>query len=140
MTEIEDLLDAALRDVALDIRLVDPLHLASDIHRLAFANLGDIVHSALEPYFRPQALIFGYAGEVSLTWLSGPIVSLDLELHAAGVDAYFRLTVEGLSTHVSLQHLRVDGAPAMDGCAIRRMQRAIAAARAPARGKLDALA
>ncbi len=140
MTEIENLLNVALRDVALEIRSIEPINLASDIHRLAFANLGDIVHSALELYFRPEALIFAYAGEVSLTWLGGPVISLDLELHAAGVDAFFRLTIEGLSTHVTLQHLSLDGLAPGSRVDIGRVQRAIVNARATARGKLAALA
>jgi hypothetical protein len=140
MTDIEEILNSALRDVALEIRSVDAISLACDMHRMAFANLGDIVHSALELYFKPDALIFAYAGEVKLTWFTGPSIGLDLELHAAGVDAFFRLVIEGLSMHVRIQHMSVDGAPFTCKLHISRIHRAIDAARAPARGKLAALA
>lgn len=130
MTEIENLLNDALRDAALEIRSVEAIDLASDIHRQAFANIGDIVDSALELHFRPDALMFAYTGDVRMTWLSTPAIGLDLELHAAGVDAFFRLTVEGLSTRVTLQHMSVDGNERSDSA---RLTRAIDAARLPPR-------
>jgi hypothetical protein len=133
MTEIERLINDALRDVALEIRSVEAIDLASDIHRLAFANIGDLVYSALELYFRPEALIFAYNGDVSMTWMSSPSVSLDLELHAAGVDAFFRLIIEGLSTRVALQNVLVDGAPWPSDGDLRCINRAIEAARLPRR-------
>jgi hypothetical protein len=130
--EIERELSDALREVALEIRCVDALDLASDMHRMAFGNLGDIVHSACELHFRPEALMFAYTGDVSLTWFGAPKVGFDMELHAEGVDAHFRLTVDGLSADARLQHIAVDGALWREGLDFRRLRAAIASARVTA--------
>jgi hypothetical protein len=131
--DLERLLNEALRDVALDIRQVEPIDLASDIHRMAYGNLADIVHTALELHFRPEALVFAYHGEVSLTWFGGPAVSLALELHAAGCDIYFNLTIDALAASVAIQHAALGGADWPETEDARRLIEAIAAARLPRR-------
>jgi len=109
MHEIEQYLNDALREVALEIRSVDVIDLASNLHALKFANVGDIVHSALELHFKPNAIAFGYAGTVELGWFGRPAISLDLELHNAGVDAYFCLVIEAMGSSVHVRHVEVDG-------------------------------
>lgn len=109
MRDIEHFLNEALREVALEIRSVDVIELASNLHALKFANMGDIVHSALELHFRPGTIVFGYAGSVELGWFGRPAISLDLELHDAGVDVYFCLVIEAMGSSVHLRHAEIDG-------------------------------
>jgi hypothetical protein len=109
MHELEQYLNDALREVALDIRSVDVIGLAANLHELKFANVGDIVHSALELHFKPNAIVFGYAGSVELGWFGRPAISLDLELHNAGVDVFFCLVIEAMGSSVHVRHLEVDG-------------------------------
>ncbi len=109
MKQLEHHLNEALREVALEIRTVDIIELASSIHALKLANVGDIVHSALELHFKPNAITFGYSGVVELGWFGRPSVSFDLELHNAGVDAYFCLMIEAMGSTVIIRHIEVDG-------------------------------
>lgn len=109
MREIEQYLNEALREVALEIRSVDVIELAANLHALKFANIGDIVHSALELHFKPSCIVFGYAGTVEMGWFGRPAISLDLELHDSGVDAYFCLIIEAMGSSVHLRHAEVDG-------------------------------
>lgn len=109
MQDLEHYLNDALRDVALEIRCVDVIDLAAGLHTLKLANVGDIVNSALELHFKPNAIIFSYAGSFELGWFGRPAISLDLELHNAGVDAYFCLVIEAMGSTVHLRHVEVDG-------------------------------
>jgi hypothetical protein len=104
-------MNEALRNVALEIRSVDVLELASFIHSEKFSNIGDIVHSAMELYFKPHALLFSYSGEVRLNWFGGALVALDMELHAGEVDVYFRLNIDALNTDVQFRHATIGGRP-----------------------------
>jgi hypothetical protein len=107
------------------------IDLASYIHTLKLGNVGDLINSALELYFKPQTFVFSYSGDVELTWFGRPSVSLDMELHSAGVDVYFRLTIEALSVGVHIKHLSIDGI-ACDRCYdSMRLSKALEAARFP---------
>jgi hypothetical protein len=133
--EFERQINDAMREVALDLRSVDVIDFASFMHSLKLANVGDLVNSSLELYFRPHALIFSYTGDVELTWFGMPSVGLDMELHCAGVDVYFRLTIEALSVGVQINHLALDGRACEEPCDASRFAQAIEEARLPfARG------
>jgi hypothetical protein len=110
-SEYETELNEALRNVALEIRSVALLDLASFIHSDKIENIGDIVDSATELYFKPGTLQFSYTGEVKLDWFGIPLVTLDLEFHESGVDVYFKLSIETLSTNVEFRHATVEGRP-----------------------------
>lgn len=129
MQQLENHLNEALREVALEIRSVDVLELASSIHSLKLANVGDVVHSALELHFKPHAISFGYSGSVELGWFGRPSISLDLELHNAGVDAYFCLVVEAMGSSVQIRHLSIDGETWCSDMGDTRLQEAIEQAR-----------
>lgn len=109
MNTVEVYLNEALRDVALEIRTVDVLELVSNIHADKLGNVGDIVDSALELHFKPRLVCFGYSGSVELGWFGKPSIRLELELHNAGVDAYFCLVIDAMGSSVSLRHLMIDG-------------------------------
>lgn len=123
--DFERQINDAMKEVALEIRSVDVLDLASYIHSIKFANIGDIIHSALELYFKPQTLIFSYSGDVDMTWFGRPSVGLDMELHSAGVDVYFRLVIEALTVGVQINYLSIDGVECDKQCDALRFSRAI---------------
>jgi hypothetical protein len=101
----------AMRDVALEIRSVDLLDLASFIHAQNFANVGDIINSASELYFKPGALMFSYSAEVKLDWFGCPMIALDLELHESGVDIYFELKIDAFSSYIQFKHAAINEKP-----------------------------
>jgi hypothetical protein len=129
--EFERQINDAMKEVALELRSIDVIDLASYIHTLKLANVGDLINSALELYFKPQTLTFSYSGEVQLTWFGSPSVGLDMELHCAGVDVYFRLVIEALSVGVHINYLSIDGETCDGQCDSQRFAGAISAARFP---------
>jgi hypothetical protein len=128
----EQQLNEAMKEVSLELRSVDVIDLASFLHTMKLANVGDLINSALELYFRPRSLIFSYSGDVELTWFGNPSVGLDMELHSAGVDVYFRLVIEALSVGVHINYLALDGVSCTEPCDASRFSKAIDAARLPA--------
>lgn len=129
--DFERQINDAMKEVALDLRSVDVIDFASFIHTLRLANVGDLINSSLELYFRPQTLVFSYSGDVELTWFGMPSVGLDMELHCAGVDVYFRLTIEALSVGVHINYLSLDGEVCHEPCDPLRFSKAIEEARIP---------
>ena len=129
--DFERQINEAMKEVALELRTVDVIDLASYIHTMKLANVGDLINSALELYFRPQTLVFSYSGDVALTWFGNPSVGLDMELHNAGVDVYFRLVIEALSVGVHIHHLSLDGVTCEGQCDAARFSKAIDTARFP---------
>lgn len=121
----------AVKEVALELRSVDVIDLASYIHTLKLANVGDLINSALELYFKPQTLVFSYSGDVELTWFGMPSVSLDMELHCSGIDVYFCLVIEALSVGVHINYLSLDGVACDKECDPLRFTLAIDVARYP---------
>ncbi len=128
----EQQLNDAMKEVSLELRSVDVIDLASYLHTMKLANVGDLINSALELYFRPRTLIFSYSGDVELTWFGNPSVGLDMELHSEGVDVYFRLVIEALSVGVHINYLALDGVSCTEPCDASRFTKAIEASRLPA--------
>jgi hypothetical protein len=129
--EFERQINESLKEVALELRSVDVIDLASYIHTLKLANVGDLINSALELYFKPHTFVFAYSGEVELTWFGRPSVSLDMELHSAGVDVYFRLYIEALTVGVHINYVSIDGIVGDERCDALRLSRALDTARLP---------
>jgi hypothetical protein len=127
--DYERQINEAMREVALELRSVDVIDLASYLHMLKLANVGDLINSALELYFKPRTLTFSYSGDVELTWFGRPSVGLDMELHSAGVDVYFRLVIEALTVGVHINYLSIDGVTCVEQCDAERFSKAIDAAR-----------
>lgn len=127
--DYERQINDAMREVALELRSVDVIDLASYLHTLKFANVGDLINSALELYFKPQTLIFSYSGDVELSWFGGPSVGLDMELHCGGVDVYFRLVIEALAVGVHINYLAIDGISVLEEGDSERVAKAINDAR-----------
>lgn len=129
--DFERQINDSLKEVALELRSVDVIDLASYIHTLKLANVGDLINSALELYFKPHTYVFSYSGEVELTWFGRPSVSLDMELHNAGVDVYFSLIIEALAVGVHIKYVSVDGLTCDEPGDVKRFSRAIETARLP---------
>ncbi len=129
--DLERQINESLKEVALELRSVDVIDLASYIHTLKLGNVGDLINSALELYFRPQTFVFSYSGDVEMTWFGRPSVSQDMELHSAGVDVYFSLVIEALTVGVHIKHLSIDGVSGESGCDSLRLSKALEAARFP---------
>ncbi|MGB8314556.1 MAG: hypothetical protein WCE69_08725, partial [Aestuariivirga sp.] len=55
--EFERQINESLKEVALELRSVDVIDLASYIHTLKLANVGDLINSALELYFKPHTFV-----------------------------------------------------------------------------------
>lgn len=129
--DFERQINDSLKEVALELRSVDVIDLASYIHTLKLANVGDLINSSLELYFKPHTFVFSYSGEVELTWFGRPSVSLDMELHSAGVDVYFSLIIEALAVGVHIKYVSVDGITCDGHCDAKRFSKALEAARLP---------
>jgi hypothetical protein len=129
--DFERQINDSLKEVALELRSVDVIDLASFIHTLKLANVGDLINSALELYFKPHTYVFSYSGEVELTWFGRPSVSLDMELHNAGVDAYFSLIIEALAVGVQIKYVSVDGITCDGHCDAKRFSKALETPRLP---------
>ncbi len=130
--DLEKQINDSLKEVALELRSVDVIDLASFIHTMKLGNVGDLINSSLELYFKPQTFVFSYSGDVEMTWFGRPSVSLDMELHSAGVDVYFSLVIEALAVGVNIKHLSIDGVACESSCDSARLSKALEAARFPA--------
>lgn len=125
----ERALAEGLVDLAQDLRRVDAADIVAWIHGGRLGNVAAIVGSATELVFRPGALRFAHSGGVDLAWQGGLAVHLDMELHHAGVDCYFRLHISETHSGVAITYLSVDGASCRTRTSRNRFMRALAAAR-----------
>jgi hypothetical protein len=122
--EREKALAEGLRDVASELRLIEATDLVAFIRTEQFANIGNLVNSSTELYFKPGTVRFGQSGDVSLKWGSAPTIMLDMEFHYARVNVYFRLLLESLQAGVEIHYINFeDGAADPD----QNTQRLIAA-------------
>lgn len=101
----ETVLGEGMGDVASELRLVDVADLVSYIRNEQFANVGDLVSSSVERYFRPDTLRYGKAADVELHWNSTPSISIDMEFHHKDVSVYFRLLLEALTAGVEINYM-----------------------------------
>src|SRR5262245_56396089 len=70
----EKALGDGLKEVASELRLVDVVDLVTYIRNEQFANVGDLVSSSVERFFKPDTLRYGSAGDVDLNWGTQPSV------------------------------------------------------------------
>lgn len=107
--EREKALAEGLRDVASELRLVDPADFIAFIRTEQFGNLRNIVNSSTEMFFKPGTVCFGLSGEVDLPWGCAPCVALDMEFHHLNVSAYFRLVLQSLQAGIELSYVSFEG-------------------------------
>jgi hypothetical protein len=101
----EKIIAEGVRHLAAELRMIDVVDLVAYLHSLNFANIGDLIASAVELHFKPRTLWFGHAGEIKLDWYGRPVVSLDMELHHLEISAYFRLILDAFTAGVEITYI-----------------------------------
>ncbi|MFA5950140.1 MAG: hypothetical protein WC807_07640 [Hyphomicrobium sp.] len=138
----EKALADGLRDVACELRMIDPADFIAFIRTDQFGNLRNLVNSSTEMFFKPGTISFGLSGEADIRWDCEPQVSLDMEFHHMRVSVYFRLVLQAMHAGVEIDYLQFDGGAVDPDENTRRLVAAIADARlVPVkRGNREALA
>ena len=132
-SEREKALAEGIREVASELRLVDAADYVAFIRTEQFANIGNLVSSSTELYFKPDTIKFGLSGDINLQWDTPPSVSLDMEFHHMRVNVYFRLMLEALHAEIEIDYITFDEGSADPDENTQRLIDAIANARlAPA--------
>lgn len=107
--ERERALAHGLRDVATELRLIDVVDLVAYVRGEQFANLGDLVNSSIELYFKPGTLRYGEAGDVDLQWGSVPSVTFDMCFEHREVSVHFRLRLAAMHAGVDISYITFAG-------------------------------
>lgn len=107
--EREKALADGLRDVASELRLVDPADFIAYIRTEQFGNIRNLVNSSTEMFFKPGTICFGLSGEVELPWGCAPCIALDMEFHHLNVSAYFRLVLQSLQAGIEISYVSFEG-------------------------------
>ena len=127
--ERERALAEGMREVASELRLVDATDFVAFIRTGQFANVGSLVSSSTELFFKPGTVRFGSSGDIDLKWGGTPSIMLDMEFHHMRVNVYFRLWLEALQAGVEINYITFEGASADADENTRRLVSAIADAR-----------
>lgn len=127
--ERERALGRGVRELASDLRLVEPGAYVDFVRAERFANIANLVSSSAELFFKPGTIFFGHSGEVDLRWDQPPTVALDMEFRHKRVNVYFRLVLEAERAGVEITYLAFEGASEEPDENTRRLVEAIADAR-----------
>lgn len=100
----EKALADAMRPLADELMLVDPSELVSLCRGEKHAHIDDLVESAAELLFKPDAVRYGGAAEVELHWDSFPHIVLDMEFEQDQVLILFRLRIGTCGPAVDICH------------------------------------
>jgi hypothetical protein len=135
--EREKVLADGMKEVAAELRLIDPADLVAFIRTERYGNIRTLVNAATELYFKPGIISFGLAGHVDLRWEGNPSISLDMKFRHRQIDVFFRLLLESEQAGVEIHYMCFSGAPldAEDNTA--RLASAIADARIPLLGAAE---
>lgn len=101
----ERVLAEGVREVATELRLVDVVDLVTYVRMEQYANIGDLISSAIELYFKPGTLSYGQAGDVELDWSGAPQVKLDMAFRHPDVSVHFRLVLAALHGAVEINYI-----------------------------------
>jgi len=127
--EREKALAEGLRDVASELRLVEPVDFIAYIRTEQFGNIRALVNSSTEMFFKPGTICFGQSGEVELIWAGSLLIALDMEFHHMSVNAYFRLILRALEAAIEINYVSFEGGSADPDENTRRLIEAIEDAR-----------
>ncbi|MEI9899780.1 MAG: hypothetical protein WDN31_06100 [Hyphomicrobium sp.] len=127
--EREKALGHGIRELASDLRLVEPADYISFVRTERFANIANLIASSAELFFKPGTIFFGHSGDVDVGWDQPPTVALDMEFRHQRVNVYFRLVLEDQTAGVEITYLAFDGASDEPDENTRRLVEAIADAR-----------
>jgi hypothetical protein len=131
--ERERALAEGMKEVASELRLVDPADFVAFIRTDQYGNIRNLVNSSTEMFFKPGTIQFGLSGEADLEWSSCPRISLDMEFHHYNVAAYFRLILESLEAGIEISYVSFEGGSSDPDANTERLVEAIADARLPAK-------
>ena len=127
--EREKALGQGIRELASDLRLVEPADYINFVRTERFANIANLISSSAELFFKPGTIFFGHSGDVEVTWDQPPTVALDMEFRHMQVSVYFRLVLEDRKAGVEITYVAFDGASGEPDENTRRLVAAIADAR-----------
>lgn len=138
--ERERAIALGVRELASELRMVEPTDYVAFVHAEQFANIANIVSSAAEMFFKPGTISFGHSGDVNLRWGEPPSVMLDMEFRHRSVNVYFRLILEALQAGVEVTYVNFEEACEQPGDNTRRLFEAICDARLVPIADFDAAA
>jgi hypothetical protein len=125
----ERIIADAIVDVASELRLADPSELMLMIRNEQAANIGDLVSSSSELFFKSGTLRYALNAGCDVQWDSTPIIRLDMEFRYAPVCAFFRLMIGRKRAAVDVVKVLFDN-DALDAAAREaQLSAALAAAR-----------
>ncbi|KWT67446.1 hypothetical protein [Hyphomicrobium sulfonivorans] len=125
----ERALGLGIRELASDLRLVEPADYITFVRTERFANIANLVASSAELFFKPGTIAFGQSGDVELSWDRQPAIALDMEFRHRSVSVYFRLILEAEQAGVEITYLTFEGAADSPDENTRRLVEALADAR-----------
>jgi hypothetical protein len=128
-----------LKEVAAELRLIDPADLVAFIRTERYGNIRTLVNSATEMYFKPGTIAFGLAGHVDLRWDGNPSISLDMEFHYQRIDVFFRLLLESNEAGVEIHYISFGDLALNTKENTALLAAAVADARVPLLGPADGL-
>lgn len=108
--EREKALGHGVRELASDLRLVEPADYINFVRTERFANIANLIASSAELFFKPGTIYFGHSGDVDVSWDQPPTVALDMEFRHKHVSVYFRLVLEAQQAGVEITYVAFDGA------------------------------
>jgi hypothetical protein len=127
--ERERALGHGVRELASELRMIEPADYVAFVRAERFANIANLVASSAELFFKPGTISFGHSGEVDLRWGEPPSVALDMEFRHQQVNVYFRLILEAQRAGVEITYLAFDEATGAAEDNTRLLREAIADAR-----------
>jgi hypothetical protein len=127
--EREKALGHGVRELASELRMIEPSDYVAFVRTERFANIANLVASSAELFFKPGTIFFGHSGEVNLAWGEPPSVVLDMEFRHQRVNVYFRLMLEARRAGVEITYVAFEGASDVPDDNTRRLVEAIADAR-----------
>jgi hypothetical protein len=125
----ERLLGEHVRALAADLRLIELPDIVVYMKTGQLASVGALVQGSIELSFKPDTLIFGYSGDVSLDWHGRPQVAFDMEFHHQSVHVYFRMLLEAYEAGVEILCISFEGHATSPNENTIRLQRALEAAK-----------
>ena len=93
----------SLRDVAADLRTIDPLDLVSFIRFGSYGAIEDLIQSSAELFFKHGTLTSAWSAGVDLAWDSLPLVTLGLEFRHPVVSVFFDLLLGARGSDVAIR-------------------------------------
>lgn len=123
----------SLRDVAADLRTIDPVDLVSFIRFGSFPAIEDLIQSSAELFFKHGTLCSAWTACVDLAWDSLPLVTLGLEFRHPLVSVFFDLLLGARGDDVAVRSLMFEEPVADLASGLDRLARALAEARLPRR-------